>query len=83
MTLAQYKPFEARRQLMAEADMYLADERIVTLLPKLLGAKWLDSRKCVRWSRVIVTVLARAQRRGRANRLRRGPADAGTESRSQ
>lgn len=30
---------------MAEADMFLSDDRIVPMLPKLLGSKWLDSRK--------------------------------------
>ncbi|KAK7539356.1 ribosomal protein L1p/L10e family-domain-containing protein [Phyllosticta citribraziliensis] len=33
----KYKTFEARRQLFAEYDGFLADDRIVTLLPKLLG----------------------------------------------
>lgn len=33
----KYKTFEARRHLFAEYDAFLADDRIVTLLPKLLG----------------------------------------------
>lgn len=33
----KYKQFEARRQLLAEHDLFLADDRIVLLLPKLLG----------------------------------------------
>jgi ribosome biogenesis protein UTP30 len=33
----KYKSFESRRQLVAEYDIFLADERIISLLPKLLG----------------------------------------------
>ena len=33
----KYKQFEARRQLLAEHDLFLADDRVVLLLPKLLG----------------------------------------------
>lgn len=33
----RYKTYEARRQLFAEHDVFLADDRAVTLLPKLLG----------------------------------------------
>ncbi|KAF2089637.1 ribosomal protein L1 [Saccharata proteae CBS 121410] len=34
---AKYKTYEARRQLFAEYDMFLADDRIITLLPAVLG----------------------------------------------
>ena len=34
---AKYKSFESRRQLLAEHDIFLADSRIVTYLPKTLG----------------------------------------------
>ncbi|MCJ1466485.1 hypothetical protein MMC07_005104 [Pseudocyphellaria aurata] len=34
---ARYKSFESRRQLLAEHDVFLADARIITLLPNLLG----------------------------------------------
>lgn len=34
---ARYKSYELRRQLLAEYDIFLADDRIVTLLPKILG----------------------------------------------
>lgn len=34
---ARYKTFESRRQLRDEHDVFLADERVITLLPKLLG----------------------------------------------
>lgn len=34
---ARYKSFESRRQLLAEHDIFLADSRIVTMLPSTLG----------------------------------------------
>lgn len=34
---ARYKSFESRRQLVSEYDIFLADDRTVTQLPKLLG----------------------------------------------
>ena len=34
---ARYKSFESRRQLLAQYDVFLADDRVVPLLPKLLG----------------------------------------------
>jgi ribosome biogenesis protein UTP30 len=43
----KFKPFEARRALLKENGMFLADERVVPLLPKLLGRKWFDAKKCV------------------------------------
>ena len=33
----RYKSFESRRQLLSEHDLFLADDRIITRLPKLLG----------------------------------------------
>ncbi|KAF2122340.1 ribosomal protein L1p/L10e family-domain-containing protein [Lophiotrema nucula] len=33
----KYKPFESKRQIMAEYDVFLADDRIVTALPGILG----------------------------------------------
>lgn len=33
----KYKQYEAQRKLFAEHDIFLADDRIITLLPKLLG----------------------------------------------
>ena len=35
--LARYKSYEQRRQLLAEHDIFLADDRIVSRLPKVLG----------------------------------------------
>ncbi|KAJ7799784.1 ribosomal protein L1p/L10e family-domain-containing protein, partial [Mycena olivaceomarginata] len=40
----KFKPFEARRMLK-ENGLFLADERIVPLLPKLLGVKWFEAKK--------------------------------------
>lgn len=34
---ARYKSFESRRQLLGEHDVFLADDRVITLLPKALG----------------------------------------------
>lgn len=34
---ARYKSYESRRQLLAEHDIFLADSRIVTMLPNTLG----------------------------------------------
>ena len=34
---AKYKSFEARRQLLSEFDVFLADDRIITHLPQVLG----------------------------------------------
>ena len=34
---ARYKSFETRRQLLAEHDVFLADARIITFLPRILG----------------------------------------------
>ncbi|KAJ7243772.1 ribosomal protein L1p/L10e family-domain-containing protein [Mycena rebaudengoi] len=41
----KFKPFEARRMLLKENGLFLADERIIPLLPKLLGVKWFEAKK--------------------------------------
>ncbi|KAJ7778407.1 ribosomal protein L1p/L10e family-domain-containing protein [Mycena metata] len=41
----KFKPYEARRMLLKENGMFLADERVVPLLPKLLGTKWFEAKK--------------------------------------
>ena len=41
----KWKPFEARRMLMKESSMFLADERVVPLLPNLLGKIFFDAKK--------------------------------------
>jgi len=43
----KFKPFEARRALLKENGLFLADERIIPLLPKLLGVKWFEAKKYV------------------------------------
>lgn len=41
----KFHPYEARRMLLKENGMFLADERIIPILPKLLGAKWFQAKK--------------------------------------
>ncbi|CCL98648.1 uncharacterized protein FIBRA_00650 [Fibroporia radiculosa] len=41
----KFKPFEARRLLLKENDLFLADERVVPLLPGLLGSKFFQAKK--------------------------------------
>ncbi|KAF9479914.1 ribosomal protein L1 [Pholiota conissans] len=41
----KFKPFEARRMLLKENGMFLADDRVIPLLPKLLGSKWFEAKK--------------------------------------
>lgn len=41
----KFAPFDARRQLMNDHEVFLADDRIVEMLPKLLGKKWIKERK--------------------------------------
>lgn len=40
---ARYKSFESRRQLRDEHDVFLADKRVVTMLPKTLGKVFYSS----------------------------------------
>ncbi|KAG0311638.1 hypothetical protein BGZ99_010004 [Dissophora globulifera] len=42
---AKYKPYEAKRQLCASYGMFLADARVITLLPKLLGKSFFLKKK--------------------------------------
>ncbi|GHP05250.1 hypothetical protein PPROV_000400200 [Pycnococcus provasolii] len=42
---AKYKPYEAKRQLLNEYDVFLADDRILPLLPKLLGKHFFKRKK--------------------------------------
>ena len=42
---ARYQSFESRRQLFAEYDVFLADDRVIPLLPKLLGKIVYESPK--------------------------------------
>ncbi|KAI0824014.1 ribosomal protein L1p/L10e family-domain-containing protein [Trametes gibbosa] len=41
----KWKPFEARRMLLKENGLFLADERVVPMLPALLGKKFFDAKK--------------------------------------
>lgn len=43
----KFKPFEARRTLLKEHGLFLADDRVIPLLPKLLGIKFFKSKKQV------------------------------------
>jgi hypothetical protein len=43
----KFKAFEARRLLLKENGLFLADDRVIPLLPKLLGSKWFEAKKCV------------------------------------
>lgn len=40
-----YKPFEAKRQLCGSYDLFVADERVVPLLPGLLGKTFFKKKK--------------------------------------
>lgn len=42
----KFKPYEARRMLLKDHALFLADDRVVPLLPGLLGSKWFDAKKC-------------------------------------
>ncbi|GMH08686.1 hypothetical protein Nepgr_010526 [Nepenthes gracilis] len=42
---SDYKPFEAKRKLCDSFDMFLADKRIIPLLPKLLGKHFYKKKK--------------------------------------
>lgn len=41
----KFKPFDARRALVQEHDLFLADQRIVPLLPTLCGKVFFDAKK--------------------------------------
>lgn len=43
----KFKPFEARRQLLRDHGLFLADDRVVPLLPTLLGKMFFDAKKYV------------------------------------
>jgi ribosome biogenesis protein UTP30 len=44
----KFKPFEARRMLLKESGLFLADDRVIPLLPKLLGKAFFSAKKYVR-----------------------------------
>ncbi|PCH40426.1 ribosomal protein L1 [Wolfiporia cocos MD-104 SS10] len=41
----KFKPFEARRMLLKENDLFLADERVIPVLPGLLGKEFFKAKK--------------------------------------
>ncbi|ORX87550.1 ribosomal protein L1 [Anaeromyces robustus] len=41
----KYKPYEAKRQLCNSYDIFLADDRIIPILPKLIGKSFYDKKK--------------------------------------
>ncbi|KDQ09448.1 hypothetical protein BOTBODRAFT_69143 [Botryobasidium botryosum FD-172 SS1] len=41
----KFKSFEARRQLLQEHGLFLADDRVIPMLPKLLGKMWFKAKK--------------------------------------
>jgi len=43
----KFKPFEARRMLLKENGLFLADDRVIPLLPKLLGKAFFNAKKYV------------------------------------
>ncbi|KAI4286078.1 MAG: hypothetical protein L6R38_000195 [Xanthoria sp. 2 TBL-2021] len=42
---ARYRSFESRRQLLNDHDVFLADDRVITMLPKVLGKIFYQSPK--------------------------------------
>lgn len=42
---AKFKPFEAKRQLCSSFDLFLADERVLPLLPGVLGKAFFNKKK--------------------------------------
>lgn len=42
----KFRGFDARRALLNENGLFLADERVIPLLPKLLGSKFFQAKKC-------------------------------------
>lgn len=42
---AKYKSYESKRQLRAQYDIFLADDRIITYLPKVLGKTFYQSSR--------------------------------------
>jgi ribosome biogenesis protein UTP30 len=44
---SNYKTYEARRKLFKSFDLFLADRRVLLLLPALLGKPFYEKKKCV------------------------------------
>ena len=43
----KFRPYEARRMLLKENGLFLADDRVIPLLPKLLGKAFFNAKKWV------------------------------------
>ena len=41
----KFKGYDARRALLQENGLFLADERVIPLLPQLLGSKFFQAKK--------------------------------------
>lgn len=41
----KYKPYEAKRQLCNSYDLFLADDRVIPILPKLIGKSFYEKKK--------------------------------------
>lgn len=42
---SDFKPYESKRQLCASYDMFLCDDRVAPVLPRLLGKKFYETKK--------------------------------------
>jgi ribosome biogenesis protein UTP30 len=42
---AKFKPYEAKRQLCASFDLFLTDDRVMAVLPRLLGKSFFEKKK--------------------------------------
>lgn len=43
----KFRGFEERRQLLAAHGLFLVDDRVAALMPKLLGSMWFKTKKSV------------------------------------
>ncbi|KAJ3303778.1 hypothetical protein HDV03_003555 [Kappamyces sp. JEL0829] len=44
----KFKPFEAKRQLRASYDLFVADDRVLELLPRILGKTFFSKKNTVK-----------------------------------
>jgi ribosome biogenesis protein UTP30 len=42
---AKFRPYEAKRSLCHAYDMFLADDRVLPMLPRILGKKFFERKK--------------------------------------
>ena len=54
----KFRGFDARRLLLHENGLFLADKRVLPLLPQLLGKEWFKAKKCVYLDLAFMNVLA-------------------------